>query len=152
MVAAVASLIALIGINLYGQSHLSFAGKNSPLYCHSFQVFLFSVSMFISLPFGTSLTFLLGLLSAVVIAVALRHLATKSSFYFVGFYLVVFSRRGYCRLAAIVFTAWAAVPFFASLCHLILATIFIALPFSSLPSILSLFSQQYRGFSFKARP
>ena len=35
----------------------------------------FSVSMFISLPFLTSLTFLLGLLSAVLIAVAFRHLA-----------------------------------------------------------------------------
>ena len=37
----------------------------------------FSVSMFISLLFLTSLTFLLGLLSAVLIAVAFRHLATK---------------------------------------------------------------------------
>ena len=35
---------------------------------------------------------------------------------------------------------------------LILAATFIALLFSSLPSILSLFSQQYRGFSFMAGP
>ena len=63
----------------------------------------FSVSMFISLPFLTSLTFLLGLLSAVLIAVAFRHLATKPLFYFACFYFyfAVFSRRGYCRLAAI---------------------------------------------------
>ena len=33
---------------------------------------------------------------------------------------------------------------------LFLAAIFIAMPFTSLPSILSLFSQQYHGFSFKA--
>ena len=42
--------------------------------------------MFINLSFGTSLTFLLGLLSAVLIAGAFRHLATKSSFYFACFY------------------------------------------------------------------
>ena len=75
--------------------------------------------MFISLPFGTSLTILLGFLSAVLIAVAFRHLATKSSFYFACFYLyfAVFWRRGHCSLAAIVFAAWVAVPFFASLRH-----------------------------------
>ena len=92
----------------------------------SFQVF--SVNMFISLLFETSLTFLLGLLSAVLIAVAFRHLATKSSFYFACFYFyfVVFSRRGYCRLTAIVFATWVAVPFFSSLrqfyCHAIFIT------------------------------
>ena len=59
----------------------------------------FSVTMFISLPFLTSLTFLLGLLSAVLIAVTFRHLATKPLFYFACFYFyfAVFSRRGYCR-------------------------------------------------------
>ena len=63
-------------------------------------------------------TFLLGLLSALLIAVAFRHLATKPSFYFACLYLFCcFSRRGYCRLAAIDFTAWVAVPFFASLSH-----------------------------------
>ena len=46
----------------------------------SFQIFL--VSMFISLMFGMSLTFLLNLLSAILIAVAFCHLATKSLFYF----------------------------------------------------------------------
>ena len=87
--------------SLYTQGHLSF------------------VSMFISLPFGTSLTFWLGLLSAVLIAVAFRHLATKPSFYFASFYFdfAVFSCRGYCRLAAIVLAAWVVVPFFASLRH-----------------------------------
>ena len=44
--------------------------------------------MFISLPFGTSLTFLLSLLSAILIAVAFRHLATRSSFYFSCFYFI----------------------------------------------------------------
>ena len=79
----------------------------------------FSVSMFISLPFITSLTFLLGLLSAVLIAVAFRHLATKPLFCFACFYFyfAVFSRRGYCCLAAIVLAAWVVVPFFASLRH-----------------------------------
>ena len=77
----------------------------------------FSVSMFISLPFLTSLTFLLGFLSAVLIAVAFRHLATKPLFYFACFYFTLFSRRGYCLLAAIVLAAWVVVPFFASLRH-----------------------------------
>ena len=79
----------------------------------------FSVSMFISLPFLTSLTFLLGLLSAVLIAVAFHHLATKPLFYFACFYFyfAVFSRRGYCHLAAIVLAAWVVVPFVASLRH-----------------------------------
>ena len=90
--------------SLHTQGHLSFTGKNGPLYCPSFKYF--SVSMFISLPFGTSL-FLLGLLSAVLIAVAFRQLATKSSFYFACFYFyfAVFLSRGYCSLAAIVFAA-----------------------------------------------
>ena len=70
---------------------------------------------------GTSLTFLLGLLSAVLIAVAFRHLATKSSFYFTCFYFYLA-----CRLAAIVFAAWVAVPFFASSRHFYCHAIFIA--------------------------
>ena len=49
--------------------------------------------MFISLLFGMSLTFLLGFLSAVLIAVAFCHLATKSSFYFACFiFILLFSR------------------------------------------------------------
>ena len=72
--------------------------------------------------------FLLGLLSAILIVVAFRHFATKSLFYFACFYFcfTVFSRRGYCYLAAIVFAAWVAVPFFASLCHFYYHAIFIA--------------------------
>ena len=91
----------------------------------------FSVSMFISLPFLTSLTFLLGLLSAILIAVAFRHLTTKPLFYFACFYFyfAVFSRCGYSRLAAIVLAAWVVVPFFDSLRH------FFTMPFSTLPSI-----------------
>ena len=53
----------------------------------------FSVSMFVSLPFLTSLTFLLGLLSAVLIAVAFRHLATKPLFYFACFYFILLLSR-----------------------------------------------------------
>ena len=96
------------------QGHLSFAGKNGPLYCCIFQVFL---CQYVTV--WTSLTFLLGLLSAVLIAVAFCHLATKPSFYFACFYFyfAVFSRCGYCRLAAIVLAAWVAVPFFTSLRH-----------------------------------
>ena len=91
--------------------------KTVALLLHLFKYF--SVSMFISLPFLTSLTFLLCLLSAVLIAVAFRHLATKPLFYFACFYFYfdVFSRRGYCCLAAIVLAAWVVVPFFASLRH-----------------------------------
>ena len=92
----------------------------------------------ISLPFGTSLTFLLDLLSAILIAVAFHHLATKPLFYFACFYFyfAVFSRRGHCRLTAIVFAAWVAVPCILRFSppFLILAAIFIAMPFSSLPS------------------
>ena len=73
-----------------------------------------------------TLTFLLGLLSALLIAVAFRHLATKPSFYFACLYIyfAVFSHRGYYCLAAIVFTAWVAVLFFASLRHFYSAAIF----------------------------
>ena len=112
----------------------------------------FSVSMFISLPFLTSLTFLLGLLSAVLIAVAFRHLATKPLFCFACFYFyfAVFSCRRYCRLAAIILAAWVVVPFFVLSAIFNSSRHFFTMPFSMLPSILSLFSQQYRGFLFKA--
>ena len=121
------------------------------LYCLSF---LFFVSMFISLPFGTSLTFLLGLLSAVLIVVAFHHLATKSSFYFAYFYFyfAVFSRCDYCHLATIVFAAWVAVPFFTSLRnsshHFYCRAIFIAANhFVAVQP-----DSNYRSFSFKAGP
>ena len=90
---AVASLIlTLLRINPYiTHDHLSFAGKKRPaLLLPIFKYF--SVSMFVSLPFGTSLMLLLSLLSAVLVAVAFRHLATKSSFYFASFYFILFSR------------------------------------------------------------
>ena len=41
------------------------------------------------------------------------------------FIFAVFSRRGYCRLTAIVFAAWVAVPFFASLCHFYSSCLFL---------------------------
>ena len=53
----------------------------------------FSVSMLISIPLLTSLTFLLGLLSAVLIVVAFRHLATKPLFYFACFYFILLFSR-----------------------------------------------------------
>ena len=74
------------------------------------------------------MTFLLSLLSAVLIAVALPSCNySKSSFYFACFYsyFTVFSRRGYCRLAAIVFSHKVAVLFFASLRHFYCYAIFI---------------------------
>ena len=96
--------------------------------------------MFISLLFGMSLTFLLGLLSAILIAVAFHHLATKSSYLSILFAFIIF----FCSILA----PWllpshccrAVLRF--SLPILILATIFIGMPFSLLPFILSLFSQQ----------
>ena len=105
--------------------------------------------MFMSLPFGTSSTFLLGLLSAILIVVAFRHLATKPLFYFACFYFyfAVFLCRGYCRLATIVFAAGVAVPFFASLhpssCHFYCHAIFItAIYFIAVqPAISQLFIQ-----------
>ena len=72
--------------------------------------------MLIRLPFGTLLTFLLGLLSAVVIVVTFRHLTTVShssillAFIFILLFLALF--RGYCRITAIVFAAWVAVRYF----------------------------------------
>ena len=44
--------------------------------------------MFISLPFGMSLMFLLGLLSAVLIVVVFRHLAIKSLLYYASFIFI----------------------------------------------------------------
>ena len=100
---------------LHTKGRLSFAGKNGPLYCHLFSS-ISSVSMFISLPFGTSLMFLVGLLSAIHITVAFCRLATKSSFYFACFYFAVFLCHNF-RLAAILFAAWIAMPFLVSLSH-----------------------------------
>ena len=111
----------------------------------------FSVSMFISLPLLTSLTFLLGLLSAVLIAVAFCHLATKPLFCFACFYFYfapwLLPSRRYCFSCLGCRAVLRFCPPF-----LILAAIFFTMPFSTLPSILSLFSQQYRSFSFKAGP
>ena len=128
----VASLIlALLGINLYIRKATFLLLLSVPFYCRLFSSISLSVCL---IPFGMSLTFLFGLLSAVLIAVAFRHLATKPSFYFACFYfyLAVFSRRGYCRLAAIVLAAWVVVPFFTSFtflnssCHYYCHAIFIA--------------------------
>ena len=79
-----------------------FAGKNGHSTAASFQVFL--CQYVYKLTVLKSLTFLLGLLSAVLIAVAFHHLSTKPLFYFACFYsyFAVFWCRGYCRLAAIV--------------------------------------------------
>ena len=132
----------LVGINL----------RRRPLFLRLLPLFkYFSVSQFISLPFRRSLPFLLGLLSAVLIAVAFHHLATyvhtcRSSFYF-----AVFSRRGHCRLSTFVFAAWAAglsFAFPASSCHFHCRAIFIAaVHFVAVQSY-----SNYCGFSFKAGP
>ena len=126
------------------QGHLSFAGKNGPLYCYVYSSI--SLSLCLKLTVWTTLTFLLGLLSAVLIAVAFRHLATKPLFYFACFYFYfsVFSRRGYCRLAAIVLhncLGCCAVLHF-SLPFLILAAIFLPCHFIAVePAISQLFIQ-----------
>ena len=110
----------------------------------SFQEF---VSMFISLPFGTSLTFLLGLLSVVLIAVAFRHLATNHHSIVLAFiFILLFSHA----------MAFAVSPLLFSLLGLpcrssFLAAIFIAMPFSSLPYSLSLFSQTAIIMAFRSR-
>ena len=103
--------------SLHTQGHLSFAGKNGRSTAASFQVFF--CQYVYKLTIWNVIDILAHLLSAVLIAVVFHHLATKSSSYFACFYLylVIFSRRGYCRLAAIVFAAWVAMPFFASLRH-----------------------------------
>ena len=82
----VASLIlALVGINLYIHKatflSLVITARSTAA---SFQVF-FCQYVYISLPFETSLTFLLGLLSAVLIAVALQlsHHSTLLAFIFI---------------------------------------------------------------------
>ena len=93
------------------------------------------------------MTFLLGLLSAVLIAVAFCHL--RLSFYCLLLFLFCCFLAPWslpsCRYCLL------GLPCHSSLLSaiLILAAIFIAVPFSLLPSILSLFS---RGFSFKAGP
>ena len=109
--------------------------------------------MFISLPFGISLTFLLGLLSAVLIAVTFRHLATKSSVLFC-LLLFLFSSTVAIAVSPLLFSlielpcrSLLLSAIFNSRCHFYCHDLF-----SSLLSILSLFSQQYRGFSFKAGP
>ena len=86
--------------SLHTQSHLSFAGKNGLLYCCVFSSI--SLSVCLKLTVFNVVDVLAGLLSAVLIAVAFRHLATKPLFYFACFYFyfAIFSRHGYCRLAA----------------------------------------------------
>ena len=91
--------------------------------------------MFVSLPFGTLLTFLLGLPSAVLIAVAFRYLATMSSFYFACFYFyfAVFSHCGYIAVSLFLFSL-LGLPcrssllsaIFRSSCHFYCCAIFIA--------------------------
>ena len=71
----------------------------------------FCQSQFLSLRFRASVWRLLSLLSAVRIVVVIRHLATKS-LYFASLYIAFFSRCGYCRFAALVFTVLVAVLFF----------------------------------------
>ena len=86
---------------------------------------------------------MLGLLSAILMAVAFRHLAAKSSFYF--YFAIIFILFLFCCFLSL----WL-LPFRCLGCRavlrfsppfLILAAVFIPMPFSSLPSILSCFSQ-----------
>ena len=117
----------------------------------------FSVSMFLSLPFGMSLTFLLGLLSAVLIAVAFRHLATKLSFYFACFYyfFLLFSCAVAIAVSPLLFSLlglpcrsllFSAI--FNSSRHLYCHAIFIA----AVHFVTVQPDSNNRGFSFKAGP
>ena len=92
---------------------------------------------------------LLGLLSAVLIAVAFRHLSTKASVLFCLLLILFFCFLApwlllSCRYCFHCLGCRAILHFSPLL--LILATVFIAMPFSSLLSILSLFRQY--GFSW----
>ena len=100
----VASLIlALVRIYLYLQkATFLLLVKTAQTACSaaaSFQVFV--CHYVCKLTVWNVIDVLAGLLSAILIAVAFRHVATKSSFYFVSFYFyfIVFSHRGYCHLA-----------------------------------------------------
>ena len=131
----------------------------------SFSSVSLSVSVYkLTVPFGTLLMFLLGLLSAVLVAVIFRHLATcvivlfcLLLFYWV--FLIFFApwsfpSRHYCFYflgchAVLYFSSFS--PHFFSRPFLILAAIFISKPFSLLPSILSLFSQTAINTAFHTR-
>ena len=87
--------------------------------------------MFISLPFGMSLTFLLSLLSAVLVAVAFRHLATKSLLSFI--FILLFSHAVAIAVSLLSFSL-LGLPchssllsaIFISSCHFYCHAIFIA--------------------------
>ena len=116
---AVASLIlALVGINLYihKATFLSLVTTACSTVA-SFQVFLCQYV------YKLTIWNVVDVLARSSISHShcgrLSPSCNKSLFYFACFYfyLVVSSRRGYCRLAAIVFAAWVAVPFFTTLRH-----------------------------------
>ena len=99
--------------------------------------------MFVSLPFGMSLTFLLGYLSG--------YVASKSLLAFI--FILLFSCAVAIAVSQLLFSL-LGLPCRSSLLSAIFNSScnFIAMPFSSLPFILLLFSLQYCGFSFKAGP
>ena len=103
--------------SLYTQGHLSFAGKNGLLYCRLFS----SISLSVCLKH--TVWNVIDILARS--SISRSHCGRLSPSYnyvivlfcFLLIYFTVFSRRGYCRLAAIIFAAWVAVPFFTSLRH-----------------------------------
>ena len=99
--------------------------------------------MFVSLLFGTSLTFWLGLLSG--------YLASKSLLAFI--FILLFSRAVAIAVSQLLFSLLGLLCRSSFLSAIFNSSRnFIAMPFSSLPLILLLFSQQYCGFLFKAGP
>ena len=123
--------------SLHAYDHLPFAGKNGPLYCRLFSSNSLSVCLS---AYRLNVVDVLARSSiSVLIVVAFRHLATKSLFYFACCHRYCFHGLG-CR---------AVLRFFPL--FLILAAIFIAVPFSLLLSILSLFSQTAIIAAFHSR-
>ena len=110
--------------------------------------------MFISLPFGTSLTFLLGLLSAILIAVTFCHLATKlihHSILLAFIFSLLFSRTVAIAISLLWFSllGWHCCSsllsaIFNSSCHFYCRAIFIAaVHFVAVKS-----DSNYHSFSF----
>ena len=137
---------------LHTQGHLSFAGKNSPLYCCVFSSISLSVCLKLTvwnvvdvLARSSISRSHCGRLSPIL---QLSHRSILLAFILFCCFLMpwLLPSRRYCFSCLGCRAILRFSTIFNSSRH------FFTMPFSSLPSILSLFSQQYRGFSFKAGP
>ena len=89
--------------SLHTQGHHSFAGKNGLLYCHLFSSI--SLSVCLKLTVWNDVDVLARSLSAVLIAVAFRHLATKPSYYFACYiFILLFSRAVAIAISPLLFS------------------------------------------------